>query len=179
MRPSARYAPAIVCLLLVGCRPPAVGTSPAPAAAGSVPVHWGPDATCRDEAVNRFVRNAVAAGAAGDYDQYRLLWGIERQPTSRKRFAQLLSAMEHLEVKTLRPVRFRKDGILVPQDQPMYLLHAFLRIKDEAKQRSERLQDRDVVLLVVPEQEHWRFEPAPARVKQAYLNQLAARSSHS
>ncbi len=137
---------------------------------------WRATAKCKNREVNDFVAQAVAVCAGGDYDEYRLLWSYDHQPTSRKRFAQIRDAMKKVEIKTVKRLRLRlADGGLKQEDSPVYVFHAFIEMKDEAKQRSDhRIDDRDMILRIVYEHGAWRFTPAPKEVKEAILDAVAA-----
>ncbi len=54
-------------------------------------------------------------------------------------------------------------------DTPVYVLHAFVTLKEEAKQRSERLKDRELILQIVRRNKAWCFIPAAKEVKNSLL----------
>ncbi len=136
----------------------------------AVRIVWTPGAKCKNAEVNDFVAKALTVCAEGDYEEYRLLWSLDHQPTSRKRFMQLRDATEKVEVKTIRRLQFRlPDGSMKSLDTPVYVLHAFVALKEEAKQRSERLEDRDLILQVVRRNDAWCFIPAAKEVKESLL----------
>ena len=170
------------CLLAWGCdrdsskKNTANGGRSADSAVGIV---WTPGAKCKNQEVNDFVAKALTVCAEGDYEEYRLLWSLDHQPTNRKRFMQLRDATEKVEVKTIRRLQFRlPDGSMKGVDTPVYVLHAFVALKEEAKQRSERLKDRDLILQIVRRNNAWCFIPAAKEVKKSLLggdsNQPAA-----
>ncbi len=134
----------------------------------AVEIAWAPDAKCKNQEVNDFVAKALTVCAEGDYEEYRLLWSLEHQPTNRKRFMQLRDATEQVQVKTIRRLQFRlPDGSMKGMDTPVYVLHALVALKEEAKQRSERLEDRDLILQIVRRNNAWCFIPAAEEVKES------------
>ena len=136
----------------------------------AVEIVWAPGAKCKNHEVNDFVAKALTVCAEGDYEEYRLLWSLDHQPTSRKRFMQLRDAMEQVHVKTIRRLQFRlPDGSMKDMETPVYVLHAFVALKEEAKQRSERLKDRELILQIVRRNNAWCFIPAAKEVKKSLL----------
>ncbi len=142
----------------------------------AVEIVWGSEAKCGDREVDDFVARAVSVCASGDYEEYRLLWRYDEQPTSRKRFEQLRSSMKRVRVGTVKRLRFRQpDGQLLQEPDPMYVFHAHVEMTPEAKQRSNhRIDDRDIILQIVRQDRAWRFIPAPRIVKEAVLEAMAA-----
>lgn len=143
---------------------------------GQVQVIWGKDSRCGNSAVNDFVARAVRCCAEGQYEDYRLLWSYDQEPINRRRFEQLRQAMHTVEVRTVRRLQLREPNRQTrPQTSPIYLFHAYITMKEEAKQRSDhRLEDRELVLLLTNDQGTWRFTPAPERYKVAILDALAS-----
>ena len=161
------------CVLAWGCDRNSSKKNKANSGRGSdsaVAIVWAPDAKCKNEEVNDFVAKALTVCAEGDYEEYRLLWSLDHQPTNRKRFMQLRDAMEQVDVKTIRRLQFRlPDGSMKDLDTPIYVLHAFVALKEEAKQRSQRLKDRDLILQIVRRNNAWCFIPAAKEVKTSLL----------
>ncbi len=161
------------CILAWGCNRDSSKKDSANGGRGSdsaVEIVWAPDAKCKNQEVNDFVAKALTVCAEGDYEEYRLLWSLDHQPTNRKRFMQLRDATEQVQVKTIRRLQFRlPDGSMKGADTPVYVLHAFVALKEEAKQRSERLQDRDLILQIVRRNNAWCFIPAAKEVKDSLL----------
>ncbi len=161
------------CVLAWGCNRDSSKKNSANGGRGSdsaVTIVWAPDAKCKNKEVNDFVAKAMTVCAEGDYEEYRLLWSLDHQPTNRKRFMQLRDAMQKVDVKTIRRLQFRlPDGSMKGMDTPVYVLHAFVALKEEAKQRSERLKDRDLILQIVRRNDAWCFIPAAKEVKKSLL----------
>ena len=161
------------CILAWGCDRSSTKKNSASGGRGSdsaVEIVWAPDAKCQNQEVNDFVAKAMTVCADGDYEEYRLLWSLDHQPTNRKRFMQLRDATEQVQVKTIRRLQFRlPDGSMKILDTPVYVLHAFVALKEEAKQRSERLKDRDLILQIVRRHNAWCFIPAAKEVKKSLL----------
>ena len=161
------------CILAWGCDRNSSKKNSAKGGRGSdsaVEIVWAPDAKCKNPEVNDFVAKALTVCAEGDYEEYRLLWSLDHQPTNRKRFMQLRDATEAVKVKTIRRLQFRlPDGSMKGMDTPVYVLHAFVALKEEAKQRSERLKDRDLILQIVRRNNAWCFIPAAKEVKESLL----------
>lgn len=162
------------CLLTCACNRHSAGqtaSSSDPADSSSPDIVWRPHAKCSNRQINEFVEKAVAVCASGDYDEYRLLWSYDHQPTSRKRFEQLRDAVRIVEIQTLKELRLRlPDGSFLERESPEYVLHASVKMTEEAKRRSDdRLADREMILRIVQENGRWRFTPAPREVKEALL----------
>lgn len=162
------------CLLTCGCNRRSEGqtaSSADPADSTGVAIVWGSNAKCSNRQINEFVEKAVTVCASGDYDEYRLLWSYDHQPTSRKRFEQLRDAVRTVEIQTVKRLRLRlPDGSFLERESPEYVLHASVKMTEEAKRRSEdRLADREMILRIVQENGRWRFTPAPREVKEALL----------
>ena len=162
------------CLLTCGCNRNSAGqtaSSADPADTSGPDIVWGSNAKCSNRQINEFVEKAVTVCASGDYDEYRLLWSYDHQPTSRKRFEQLRDAVQTVEIQTVKRLRLRlPDGSFLERESPEYVLHASVKMTEEAKRRSEdRLADREMILRIVQENGRWRFTPAPREVKEALL----------
>lgn len=168
--------PLLCCLVAISCRRDRDSTGDSDAARTDVGVTWAAGARCRNHEINDFVARALAVCARGDYGEYRLLWSRDHQPTNRKRFEQIRTAMEQVEIRQVRRLRLRlPDGSLRAETQPIYVLHAFVGMSPEAKKRSEhRIEDRELILQIVYQNDAWRFAPAPREVKEAVLSVLAS-----
>ena len=163
----------LACILAWACNRDSSKKNSAKGGRGSdsaVEIVWAPDAKCKNQEINDFVAKALTVCSEGDYEEYRLLWSLDHQPTNRKRFMQLRDATEKVDVKTIRRLQFRlPDGSMKGLDTPVYVLHAFVALKEEAKQRSERLKDRDLILQIVRRNNAWCFIPAAKEVKNSLL----------
>lgn len=162
------------CLLACGCNRDSAGQTASatdPADTTGVAIVWRPNAKCSNPQINEFVQKAVTVCASGDYDEYRLLWSYDHQPTSRKRFEQLRGAVRIVEIQAVKRLRLRlPDGSFLERESPEYVLHASVKMTEEAKRRSDdRLADREMILRIVQENGRWRFTPAPREVKEALL----------
>ncbi|MCG3137741.1 MAG: hypothetical protein HJJLKODD_01591 [Phycisphaerae bacterium] len=179
----------MVMVLLGSCREqpavkPAPPSSPSIAAPASAPapidVYWASAATCSDALINQFVRHAVQLCVAGDYDEYRLLWRYDQQPPGRRTFQRLWSAVQRLEIRRVQPIAFRHaDGRIDEQPHPLFVFHAYIDFRPEAAQSDGRLQDRDMVLLIVKTPEGPYFLPAPDLVRQQLLGPAATQPASS
>jgi hypothetical protein len=167
------------CILVCGCNRNSSKKDAAKGGSGSdsaVDINWASDAKCKNQEVNDFVSKALTVCSEGNYEEYRLLWSLDHQPTSRKRFMQLRDATERVDVKVIRRLQLRlPDGSMKEMDTPVYVLHAFVALKEEAKQRSEQLEDRDLILQVVRRNDKWCFMPAAKEVKESLLGGHASR----
>ena len=168
--------PLLCCLVAMSCRRDRDSTGDSDTARADVRVTWAAGARCGNDEINDFVAHALAVCARGDYDEYRLLWSYDHQPTNRKRFEQIRNAMERVEIRQVRRLRLRlPDGSIKAETQPVYVLHAFVGMSHAAKQRSEyRIEDRDLILQIVYQNDAWRFAPAQQEVKEAILGALAS-----
>ncbi len=172
------------CLLVCGCNRDSAGqtaSSADPGNTGGPDIVWRPHAKCSNPEINEFVEKAVTICASGDYDEYRMLWSYDHQPTSRKRFERLRDAVRIVEVQTVKRLKLRlPDGTFLERESPEYVLHASVKMTEEAKRRSDdRLADREMILRIVQENGRWRFSPAPREVKEALLGDTPAQPAET
>lgn len=111
-----------------------------------------------DPAVTAFVRKVIDTCVAGDYNAFRLLWSIKEDPFPRDSFQRGWRAVRRVSVVRLQKFRRRVEGDIV------YGLHAHVEL-DPAVPKPRR----DVILLIVREDDHWRLRRAPSDLRRRYL----------
>ena len=81
--------------------------------------------------------------------------------------------MHTVEIQTVKRLRLRlPDGSFLEEESPGYVLHASVKVTEEAKRRSDhRFSDREMILRIVHENGRWRFTPPPREVKEAILGE--------
>lgn len=125
-----------------------------------------------DESVSAFVERALVEVAGGDYELYRLLWSVKDEPSPRNDYEQRWHGVTDIELRGLRRI-ILTNGKGTPGDDPSYALLADFTF-DPADPPAQREPLRDVVWVVVKEQENWRLSKPPKAVKRWLREQVAA-----
>jgi hypothetical protein len=183
--PAAVVIGPALALVAIGCRRES-DTSAPPAAAPPV-LHPAkppdllvfPDSLrVADPAVNDFARQAMETCAAGDYPQFRLLWSVRHEPLSRGEYEKGWQAVQQIRLRALEPVRIAEPA---PDDPPTelpplsYVVLADVTF-DPAHRIARAEPNREVVLLIVHEQDAWRLAEAPPLVRE-WVKKRAAGSA--
>lgn len=103
-----------------------------------------------DGTVNELVRAAMTACLDNDYDALRALWSATERPLKRRQFDRQWQPVRRITVREVQPMRYAED------DRLLYYVHAGFEFGVGARQ-----PERDVVLLVVLQNEAWRLARAP------------------
>jgi hypothetical protein len=111
-----------------------------------------------DPTVSAFVRGVIDTCIAGDYNAFRLLWSIKEDPFPRDAFQRGWRAVRRVQIVRIEKFRRRAENDIV------YGVHAHV-IVDPAV----RKPDRDVVLLIVREDDQWRLIRAPGALRRRFL----------
>jgi hypothetical protein len=140
-----------------GCERAPESSTPPPAVADTSPLDFSPQVQCADAAVNQFVRHVAEVCAGGDYEQFRLLWSVREDPYPRQEFERGWKALRKVRVLSLEKMKTREG-------QYLYALHAQVELDPAMPEPT-----RQVVLLIVQENDRWRLAKAPAHLRQKTL----------
>ena len=99
-----------------------------------------------DPTVKVFVEEALGYCAQGRYDDFRQVFGTQYTPTSYDDFKLLWGQVKELRVKNLA------------QEPPKYYLHLVMTYR---RQDSKGRTEREAVVMIFREGDHWRIGPAP------------------
>lgn len=118
-----------------------------------------------DEAVNSFVERALTECASGDYDRFRLLWSAKGDPLSRDEYDQGWQAVTKIAVRALEKVLLADDAPAADSpDKFVYVLLADVSL-DPNHRAGKRRPNREVVLMLVHEQDAWRLADPPKSLR--------------
>lgn len=164
--------------LTVGCeREKVVASKPQP-----VPVapdvradilYFSDELGVEDESVNKFVRRAMTDCASGDYERFRLLWSAKVDPLPADEYEQGWQAVKRIEIRALQEVLLAAEASdESPQDGTAYAVLADVSL-DPTHPAGQDNPLREVVLLVVKEQDGWRLANPPQAMKRWIRNYVA------
>lgn len=121
------------------------------------PVSFPSEVQSDDPAVNEFVRKITHTCVDGDYEEFRLLWAVREDPFPRQEFERGRNALETIRIADLRKMK-------TLQGEYLYYIHARIELDDSVPKPA-----RDVVLLIVQEDDRWRLARAPEHLRQKIL----------
>jgi hypothetical protein len=165
--PLALFLFAILGVAPLSCRrdkdKPAEPT-PAAEQKPAVQLDFPPEYRPEEPAIREFIDHALRTCAAGQYDDFRLLWSAREEPLSRDDFVKSFRAVQTIRVRALEKALFAGDD---PDAEPalVYVLHVEIRL-DPARPVGERGTSRELVLMIVTENEKWRFARAPKAMRE-------------
>ncbi len=118
------------------------------------------DLQADDATVNAMLNDAMSACVDGDYDAFRRLWSAKDDPVPRERFVNHFKTVESMIVRAL-------EADPDPQRQAYAVCVEITFDKEKLPPQHELQADprRLVVLLIVREQDQWRFAKAPKAVR--------------
>lgn len=166
------FAPRALCflvlltLLLHSCRrdkdKPAEAAPPADQKS-AVQLDFPSEFRPEDPTIRDFIDHALRTCAAGQYDDFRLLWSAREEPLSRDDFVKSFRAVEAIRVRALEKALFAGDD---PDVEPALVYVLFVEIRlDPARPVGDRGAGRELVLMIVTENEKWRFARAPKAMR--------------
>ena len=121
-----------------------------------------PDALrAADQSVNAFVKEAMRVCMSGRYESFRLVWSARYDPITREQFEGGWRAVEKITVLALE-----RD-----EEHDSYAVYAKVTFNPDELPAEHKLRVapfRDVVLLIIREQEDWKLTNAPNPVR-AYM----------
>ena len=107
-------------------------------------------AAAADPAVNRAVREALLACIDDDYDRFRASWSTAEPPMKRRKFKRYWQPVRTIHVRRVQSMRHAQDGRL------LYYVDAAIEFGVGGREPR-----RDVIFLVVRENDTWRLARAP------------------
>jgi len=146
-----------------------------------------PDSLRTDDAgVNRFISDALDICARGDYDAFRILWSARQDPISHEEFEQGWEAVRLIQVRAIEKVVLPDreatttssdstggQGVVEGTLAPDVSIVVFIEVSLDPEHPAGRRQpEREVVLLMVQENNGWRFGRAPKELR-AWIKQHA------
>ena len=163
MERSGRYAAQLVMgalaavLVAPGCgkeEPEGPKLTPTPRPVGLV--DFPAELRAADPSVNDFLYEAFQTCASGDYEAFRLLWSVREDPISEQEFIRGWQTDPRVSIKDLKKMR-------TPEGATVYAVRALVEFDPGAVLEP----DRDIVLLLVKENEKWRVAGAPRSLTKA------------
>lgn len=112
-------------------------------------VEFPPRLLTEDESFNKFIKHALNVCAAGDYDEFRQLFGTIHRPTSERTFEQIWHAVKEIEIKGIYPNGDKEDE---------YLVHTHIAYR-QPDNRGRML--REAVVMGFKELDEWRIGAPP------------------
>ena len=126
-----------------------------------------------DESVNNFVRRAMTDCASGDYERFRMLWSAKVDPLPADEYEQGWQAVTRIEIRALQKVLLAAEASEeAPQGGTAYAVLADVSL-DPTHPAGKDKPLREVVLLVVSEQDGWRLANPPQAMKRWIRNYAA------
>ena len=123
-----------------------------------------------DPSVNDFIAQIIATCVAEDYEAFRLLWSAREKPISEKEFRRGWRATQSVTILNILKRRRREEGDIV------YVVHGKMQLDPGANIAAPQ---RELVLLLVKEQERWHIASAPRSVAKALKASAANTNSLS
>ncbi|HNO76881.1 MAG TPA: hypothetical protein PKN33_02385 [Phycisphaerae bacterium] len=127
--------------------------TPPPKAAERELVSFPPDFKCDDPAVPEFLKSAVKACVDQDYELFRSMWSAREEPISEKEFIRAWQANPRFKLTEMQQMK-------TPEGEIVYAIRAHVSLDPNEVPEPER----DVVLLIVNEQDKWRLCKAPRKL---------------
>jgi hypothetical protein len=157
------FAVLLLGLAVAGCRKDEPASEPPSATAPAPPTFDFPeDRRSDDPAVNEFINHVLAVCTSEDYDMFRLLWTAKQEPPSRQQFEKGWHAHRMIRIRELRKMKTAEGDIV-------WGALAQMEFDPELVPRPSR----EVVLLLVKENDQWRLAQAPPAVRKALKPQTA------
>ena len=132
-------------------------TAEPPPQADESPIDFPPAVQADDPAVNQFVRRITETCVEGDYEGFRLLWSIRADPFPRQEFERGWKALKKVRVLALQKMKTLEGEYL-------YCIHTRVELDESVSEPA-----REVVLLIVRENDRWCLAKAPAHVRKEVL----------
>jgi hypothetical protein len=155
--PSGRYAAQLVVgalavvLAAPGCgkeeaEEPKLTPTPRPVGLVDFPA----ELRAADPSVNDFLYEAFQTCASGNYEAFRLLWSVREDPISEQEFIRGWQTDPRVSIKDLKKMR-------TPEGAIVYAVRALVEFDPGAVPEP----NRDIVFVLVKENEEWRIAGAP------------------
>ncbi len=121
----------------------------------SAKIDFPPSARADDDSVNSIVERALQACVRNQYEEFRSLWLATDEPVKKRHYEQKWQPVRHIVVRKVQPMRHAQD------DSILYYVDVNLEFG-----RGSRKGERDIVFLVVKNNETWRLSRAPKSLVQ-------------
>lgn len=142
-------------------------TTVMPPAAEESSIDFPPAVQSDDPEVNRFVRKITETCVGGDYENFRLLWSVHEAPFPRREFERGWKALKKVRVLALEKMK-------TPDGEYLYSIHARVELDESVPEPA-----REVVLLIVRENDQWRLAQAPAHHREKVLDTAAEENANA
>ena len=156
----------LVCCIVIGCRKEPAAESgheiPEKIETPEVAVIFPKDLQqILDDEARQVVRQLIDACVQGDYDQFRLMWTISQDPYPRNAFEKGWKAVQ--EVQILNVVKRRRPAGDAPYEI-VFGIAAHVALDPSIPE-----PERDIVLLLIPENNTWKIARPPGRFARELL----------
>lgn len=144
---------------------PAGGSGEAPPPPPAELLVFPDEVRVEDPSVNEFVESAMTACASGDYERFRLLWSVRQEPLPRNEYEEGWQAVQKIEIRALERA-FLSNGTepQLSETEKAYVILADVSL-DPTRRAGQREPLREVVLMMVREQDTWRLTRAPKALR--------------
>ena len=154
----------VTAALPAGCEPDdSDGIDGVPVEAQQAPVHFPDKLRVEDASVNEFILEAIHTCVEGDYEAFRLLWSAKEEPLTEQEFRRGWRAVREVDIQQVRKLQ-------TPEGEIVYAVRGLVRL-DPAEVPEP---NRDIVLLLVKENDQWRIARAPGSVRQMLAREQSA-----
>jgi hypothetical protein len=117
-----------------------------------------------DESVNEFIGQVISICTAGDYEAFRLMWSAKEEPFPRDDFHKAWRSVRRVKVLALRKVMDEEKNL-------MYVARANVELDPDIRE-----PHREVIIMMVREDNQWRMRQPPKHVVQALFGKPAPTS---
>ena len=130
----------------------------------------------QDATVNDFVVRAMNTCGAGDYEPFRLLWSAREEPLPKDQFDEGWQAVQLIRIAGLRKAVVAgaaEEPGSSPAGEIVYIVLAEVQL-DPEHPAGKRQPQREVVLMLVRENDKWRMAQAPKPMRDWIRQQAGA-----
>lgn len=125
-----------------------------------------------DPSVNEFVEGAMATCASGDYSRFRLLWSVHQDPLPRDEYEEGWQAVRKIKIRAVEQVLLADQTELdLSGTETAYVIWADVSL-DPTHRAGQREPRREVILMIIHEQEAWRLTRAPKALRNWVKEQI-------
>jgi hypothetical protein len=139
--------------LLAGCKPDVEPTPTPSRHIRKTVLHFPAELRADDPSVNAFIESAIETCAAGDYEKFRLLWVAKEQPITQQEFQRGWKATESVTILDVQKGRTLDDPLA-------YAVRGLVQLDPNEVPEPKR----DLVLLIVKENDSWHLKKPPPGV---------------
>ncbi len=137
-------------------------------------LEFPPDLRTDSTAVNEFIDRAMRVCAAGNYDNFRLLWSAREEPLPRGDYEQGWHAVTRVRIRAVEKVMLASAEKSKPNDgEPEAAFAVCAEVLLDPQRLAGRSEPkRTAVVLIVAEADGWRLTRAPKEVRTWLLRKL-------